>query len=142
MSAKRKHSGKACGPKNGGTYVAKAQAAWAPRPPDWVVVLARAADSSGLSQNALAEKIGVSSGATISSVLSHAYPGGYARIEARVRGALMQATVSCPVEGVIAKNRCADNQVMKPSAASPARAQFPFRCRTCPNAFQKEQNPC
>lgn len=139
-AGKRKHAGKAAGPKNGGTYLVKAQSAWAPKAPDWIVALARCADGPD-SLNAIGAKLGVSGGA-LSAVISHSYPGGYARIEVRVRGALMAATVNCPVEGEIARNRCADNQVSKPSSASPARAQFPFRCKTCPHAFQKEQSPC
>jgi len=133
---KRRHAGKAVGPKNGGTYLAKAQAAWMPTP-DWIVALARRADGTE-SLNAIGDKLGVSGGA-LSAVISHTYPGGYSRIEARVRGALMSATVTCPVEGEIARNRCADNQASKPSAASPARAQFPFRCKSCPNAFATKE---
>jgi hypothetical protein len=133
---KRAHAGRAAGPKNGGTYLAKAHAAWNPAP-DWIVALARRADGAE-SLNAIGGKLGVSGGA-LSAVLSRTYPGGYSRIEARVRGALMSATVTCPVEGEIARNRCADNQASKPSAASPARAQFPFRCKSCPNAFTAKE---
>jgi hypothetical protein len=129
----RKTSGQALGPKNGGSYVAKAKAAWNPLP-DWVAVLAREADGP-LSLNALAAKIGGFSGGTLSAVLSHSYPGRCDKIEARVRGALMSATITCPVEGEIGRDRCADHQQQKPSAASPARARFPFACKTCPNAF-------
>lgn len=132
----RKHAGQALGPKNGGSYVAKAQAAWSPLP-DWVLVLAQHADGS-LSLNKLGERVGVS-GATLSAVISHSYPGRYDKTEARVRGALMSATVECPVEGQIGRDRCAGNQQKKPSAASPMRARFPFACRLCPNAFSRSE---
>lgn len=141
---KRSHAGKSTGPKNGGTYLARAIEKWGSPPPDWIVALAGALDS-GLSQPTAGAKIGVSGGA-ISAVLSRSYAGRMDRVEARVRGALMQATVVCPVEGAIPKNRCADNQVLKPSAASPARARFPHACKGCPNAFkaavQEEQKSC
>jgi hypothetical protein len=137
MADRRAHAGHGIGPKAGGSYVAKARAAWAPNPPDWVLALAHEADGL-LSQRALGEKLGITGGA-LSAVISKKYPGGYARIEARVKGALMSATVACPVEGEIPRNRCADNQAKKPSAASPARARFPFACRTCPNAFTQKE---
>lgn len=137
---KRCHAGKATGPANGGTYLARAKERWGDPPPDWIVALANAADGKD-SQNAIGQKLGVSGG-VISAVLSRSYPGRMDRVEARVRGALMEATVVCPVEGTIPKNRCADNQVLKPSAASPARARFPHACKGCPNAFQKGENAC
>jgi hypothetical protein len=60
------------------------------------------------------------------------------RIEARVRGALMEATVVCPVEGTIPKNRCADNQALKPS---PRRRRAPVSrtpARAAPTPFKEQ----
>lgn len=134
--SKRVPAGKATGPKNGGTYLDKANAAWNPAP-DWILALAKRADGP-LSLNALGAQLGIGGGA-LSAIISRKYAGGYSRVEARVRGALMDATVTCPVEGEIARNRCLDNQVRKPSAASPAAARFPFACKSCPNTFKSKE---
>lgn len=120
------------GPKNGATYLSRARAAWSPLP-DWVEKLARAADALP-SQGVLARKLGCSASA-VSAVISNAYKGGLARIEKRVRGALMAETVGCPVLGEIASNDCATNQRAKFSAANPVRAQLARACKTCPNAL-------
>ena len=127
------HAAKPYGPTAGGTYVGKTEAAWG-EVPDWVMVLAQACDAA-VSMSAVARRLGYSA-AVLSQVLCNKYPGRYDRVEAKVRGVLMQAEVYCPGAGMtIARNQCADNQRRKPSSASPLAAKFPGACRGCPNAF-------
>jgi hypothetical protein len=121
------------GPANGGTYLDRARAAWKPAPPDWVETLAREADKAA-SQTELGKRLGVS-GAAVSATIGHNYAGRYDALEARVKGALMRATVECPVEGVIGRDRCAANQRHSPTAANPVRARLVAACKSCPNRF-------
>lgn len=60
--------------------------AWAPQPPNWVLVLALACDSA--SQTRVARRLGVST-ARVNQVLQRKYKGRYDRIEQRVREELM-----------------------------------------------------
>lgn len=132
------------GPKTGGTYRARAAERWHGDAPDWVMVLAQAADAyaaRGEGHNALGERLGMS-GSAVSSIIGHTYPGSLRVVEAKVRGLLMGATLDCPVQGTIARNVCAENQRMKFSTAHPERARLHRACKTCPNNFStaKELN--
>jgi hypothetical protein len=129
---------KSLGARDGTSYEERARDKWNGRPPAWVLVLAEEADrarAAGLSQGDLGRRLGLS-GSVISAIIGHTYPGRYDFAEAKVRGLLMRATVSCPVEGTIGRDRCAANQALKFSAANPARAKFPFVCRSCPNRIE------
>jgi hypothetical protein len=113
-------------------YVAKAGAAWKGALPDWVEQLAREANRTTAKK--AAQRIGYS-GAVVSHVLNNAYPGDIARVEAKVRGALMSATVMCPVVGEIGLDRCLDEQKMGNTGASSIRARLYRACRGgCPNS--------
>jgi hypothetical protein len=130
--------GKSLGARCGKSYVDRAQEKWNGRAPDWVIALAEEADrarATGKSQGDLGERLGLS-GSVISAIIGHTYPGRYDMAEAKVRGALMRATVTCPVEGVIGRDRCAGNQARKFSAANPSLAKFPHACRECPNRIE------
>lgn len=114
------------------SFRAKASACW-PEMPDWVVELACFADQGGL--KAAAARVGYSTSA-ISQVLSNSYGGNLDRFGDRVRGALMGATVTCPVDGEIARDACLDNQAT-PFCAAGSRAVALWRaCRSgdCPHA--------
>ena len=130
--------GKSLGARCGSSYADRAQLKWNGRAPDWVIALADEADrarASGKSQGDLGQRLGLS-GSVISAIIGHTYPGRYDAAEAKVRGALMHATVECPVEGTIGRDRCAANQARKPSTANPTLARFPFVCRSCPNRIE------
>jgi hypothetical protein len=113
-------------------FLAKAQGAWGAALPDWVRELAEEAMRN--SATAVARRIGYSP-AVISHVLAATYPGDLARVEAKVRGALMGATVVCPVLGEIGRDRCLDEQKMPFSAASSIRSKLYRACRSgCPHS--------
>lgn len=128
---------KVVGPKDGGTYIDRARKRWG-NVPDWVMVLATHADQlagAGSSQADLADRIGCKASA-VSAVIGKTYAGKYEHMEALVRGALMSATVECPLLGKIPRNDCAKNQKLPFSAASPERARLFRACRSgCPHAF-------
>ena len=126
---------KKTGPADGGTYAAKIKDRWPPRAPDWIVVLAQAADAEvgkGGNLGSLGSRLSVS-GSSLSAVLGNKYPGGLQRIEARVRGKLMSATVTCPVLGEIGRDACANNQERKFSAANPRLVRLATACPQCPH---------
>jgi hypothetical protein len=112
-------------------FIAKARAAWG-AVPDWVAALAREASRTSLKE--AAKRIGYS-GAVVSHVLNNAYPGDIARVEAKVRGALLSAVVMCPVVGEIGLDRCLDEQKMGNTGASSIRAKLYRACRGgCPHS--------
>lgn len=119
------------GPKDGGSYLSRARERWGEALPDWIEVLARAADSA-VSQSELGTRLGLPA-SSISAVIGNTYPGKTSAIEARVRGVLLKLRVDCPVMGAIARNVCMDLQKQPFSGASPARAKLYGACRKCPN---------
>lgn len=113
------------------SFAEKARAAYGEPVPDWIDELAGFADREGL---AGAEKrIGYSRSA-VSTVLSGKYAGDLGRVEDMVRGALMSATVMCPILGEIGRDRCLTEQKEPFRATSRHRAQLYHACKTCPNA--------
>lgn len=115
----------------------KAQMMWGMNTPDWIMILAEACDRE--SQSAVARKIGYS-GSAVSQVLSNSYQkGDIARFEQAVRGALMAATVRCPVMGELARNVCLSWQ-RKPFATTNAhRVRMHQACRSgCPFSLLKD----
>jgi hypothetical protein len=113
-------------------FLAKARAAWGTALPDWVEALANEANRTTAVKTA--QRIGYS-GAVLSHVFSKNYPGDIARVEAKVRGALMNATVTCPVVGEIGLDRCLTEQKMGNTGASSIRARIFRACRGgCPHS--------
>lgn len=111
-------------------FLAKARVAWGAALPGWVEVLAREANRTTSAK--AARRIGYS-GAVLSHLFSNNYPGDIERVEAKVRGALMSATVTCPVVGEIGLDRCRDEQRMGNTGASSIRAKLYRACRgSCP----------
>jgi hypothetical protein len=135
-----KRPAKSKGPKDGGTYLERARQRWGSALPDWVAVLARAADAEvakGGSLTSLGKRVGVL-GYRVSAVIGKTYPAGPAllRIEETVRGKLMGARVSCPALGMtIGRDQCAAFQSQRFSAASPASVRLARTCPDCPNAI-------
>ncbi|WP_245454058.1 transcriptional regulator [Aquabacter cavernae] len=115
-------------------FMARAQAAWG-TPPDWILALVSACQVD--SQAAVAKRLSVS-GSMLSGALGRRYPGDMAKLEARVRGALMGATVACPVLGEIGRDRCIDEQAKPFSTASSVAVRLNRACKDCPNRQRKD----
>lgn len=127
---------KKIGPANGGTYLDRATSSWGAKLPDWIKVLALALDAEvakGGNQRTLGDKITVSA-SSVSAVIGKTYPGNLNKIEGKVRGKLMSATVECPALGLtMSRADCVNNQALKKSAASPDRFKLARVCPICPN---------
>jgi len=106
---------------------ARAKATWG-EVPDWVQALAVACDRT--SQGVVAKQLGIS-GAVVNQAIGNAYKGRVDRIETRVRGELMRATVLCPVIGPISTRDCLDNQKRGFRATNPLRVKLSRTCPTC-----------
>lgn len=105
--------------------------AWGGNMPAWIEALARECDAT--SQARTADRLGLSD-STVNTVLKAKYPASTDRIEAIVRGKLMDATVPCPVLGELATDLCGEWQ--KKAAAFADTGQLRRRmyvaCRACP----------
>ncbi|MCA1909231.1 MAG: transcriptional regulator [Magnetospirillum sp.] len=117
-----------------GTATAKARAAWGDDLPDWIAKLAQAIDLS--SQNKVAERLDYSP-AALSQVINNRYKAPLTGIEQAVRGALMAATVACPIVGELAADTCLANQRAPYSPHNPSRIAFFTACRKCENRRDK-----
>ncbi|MBI1201463.1 MAG: transcriptional regulator [Rhodopseudomonas sp.] len=118
-------------------FVAKARTAWPGEPPAFVVVLAEEATRTSLA--ATAKRIGYTGG-LVSNIIANKYPAGFERIEAKVRGALMNECVMCPVLGEIGRDRCLDEQAMPRLATSSIRSKLWRACRNgCPHSRIKTE---
>lgn len=106
------------------------QRLWGAHPPEWIVTLAEACDRS--SQGKVADLLGVSS-TQINQALHNNYAGRMDKLEQRVRGELMKATVDCPVLGEISTRKCLDEQQRPFSSTNSLRLQLFRTCPTCPN---------
>lgn len=128
----RSRRGPASGQKTRTDYLTTVMVAWKGKAPDWVIELA--AEATRTSGVMAAKKIGYA-GAVVTQVCRNKYPGDLSRVEAKVRGALMGETVTCPVLGDIGRHRCLDEQKMPFSAASSIRAKLFRACRNgCPHS--------
>jgi hypothetical protein len=113
-------------------FLAKAKAAWGAALPDWVETLALEANRTTSAK--AARRIGYSGG-LLTGVFGKKYNGDLVRVEAKVRGALMSATVVCPVVGEIGLDRCLNEQKMGNTGASSIRARLYRGCRGgCPHS--------
>lgn len=99
---------------------------------DWLNVLRAACKRT--SQAKVAAQIGYSP-AVVNQVLKGAYTGNIDKVRAKIEGALMGATVECPVIGEIPRDRCVDHQNRRQFAATnPLRVQLHSACQECPNS--------
>lgn len=110
-------------------YVARAHAAWNPAP-DWVVAIAEEVAATSLRETA--KKLGYSP-SVVHEVIAATYRGDLGRVEHIARGALMGATVFCPVLDEIGRDRCRQEQSAPFRATNSTRAHLRRACRTCPN---------
>lgn len=114
-------------------FVDKALEAWGEPLADWILELAQLADVEGL--GGCAARINYSRSA-ISNVINNKYGNGdIGRVEAMVRGALLDETVGCPVLGDIGRDRCLQEQNEPFRATSAFRAHLYHACRSkCPHS--------
>ena len=122
-------------------FRAKAIAAWGAELPDWIDALV--SEATRTTAALAAKRIGYS-GAVLSHVFAGNYPGDMAKVEARVRGALLGLTVDCPVVGEIGRDRCLDEQAMGNTGASSIRSKLYRACRgACPHSRlpSRDQQP-
>jgi len=113
------------------TNLDRARKAWGSPAPDWVEVLAGECDRT--SQRAASNRIRYSSG-LVCNVLQAKYTGDLTAVEQAVRGALMSATVDCPVVGVVSAEACISHQRRGFSTASPQSARLSRACPACPHS--------
>jgi len=120
------------GNKSKTDFIDKADRAWGVDMPEWVEVVA--AEANRTSVTAVAKRIGRSD-ALVSNVIANKYPGDMAKVEQLVRGALMGATVDCPVLGEIGRHQCLAEQAKPFSATSSVRSRLYRTCRGgCPHS--------
>jgi DNA-binding transcriptional regulator YdaS (Cro superfamily) len=106
--------------------------------PKWLRVLHEACSVHG--QRRIAERLRVSQSA-LNQVLNGKYKAKLDKIEARVRGELMQETVLCPALAEISKRRCQDEQRRPFAATNPQRVAVYRACRSgCPLSMHTNPN--
>jgi DNA-binding transcriptional regulator YdaS (Cro superfamily) len=84
------------------------------------------------SQATAAAKIGYSP-SVVNQVLKGTYKGDLKSVQRAVEGALMGATVECPVIGELSRARCIEYQRAGFRATNPMRVALSRACPTCPN---------
>jgi hypothetical protein len=110
----------------------RARAAWGAGLPAWVEALAVEADATN--QARAARRIGYSA-AAISQTLSATYKGDLTAVQRAVEGALMAATVNCPILGTLGTDVCQQHQKAGFSSGNPLRIQLYSACRNgCPHS--------
>lgn len=108
-------------------FLANAREAYGDALPEWVEALAMEANRT--TGAAAGRRIGYS-GSVVTSVCKACYAGDIGAVEAKVRGALMGATLECPVLGEIGRDRCLDEQKKRHVATSAVRTALFHACRS------------
>lgn len=104
----------------------RAVAAWGPDLPEWVKVLAKSCDR--INQKQTGFLIGYTA-PVVNAVLKNKYKAGLKGVQTAVEGALMAATVDCPVVGELAANICLKYQKRRFAATNPERVKLYRACR-------------
>ncbi len=104
----------------------RARAAWGDDLPAWVEALARECDATN--QTRAAKRLGYSA-AAVSQTLTATYKGNLKAIQKAAEGALMAATVVCPVLGILGTDQCRSHQRAPFSSGNPLRIQLYRACR-------------
>ena len=114
------------------SVMGRVELGWGRDIPDWILTLAHEVDIT--SQRRVATRTGINA-TTINKVLANKYEASTARIEERIRGALMAKTVNCPVLGEIGAQRCISEQGKKLTFENPLRQRVYHACRGgCPHS--------
>ena len=112
------------------TNIEKAVAAWGDPLPDYVELLANAADLLG--QRGAGDKIGRSN-AVVSKIINRVYTGGsYEECAVIINAAFGGNKVDCPLYGEIAQASCVRNRRRKGHPINALQRQFAGACPTCP----------
>lgn len=108
-----------------------ARAAWTGGLPDWVETLA--IECGRTSQAQVARELDRSP-AVISQVLRNVYAAETGRIEERVRGVFLNATIDCPALGALPQQECQDWRAKAAEFAlgNSHRARMFRACNDCP----------
>lgn len=85
-----------------------------------------------LTQAAIAKRLGVSD-AAVSAALKGRYIGNVEALAERIRGELLNQTVSCPILGDITTRICQDERKKPLHTANPVRVQLWRACKVCPH---------
>jgi hypothetical protein len=118
------------------TCISQLDTDW-PDAPDWVRTLATACDEQG--QATVARELGVSA-TLVSQVRRGLYGrggrhGDLSKVEQRVRGRYLGATILCPVKGQISAAECLANQKLPLITTNRSRVALYQACRSgCPNS--------
>jgi len=114
-----------------GRNEAMAREAWG-EPPDWVLALARECDRTN--QTAAGARCGVN-GSAVNGLLRNRYAASTHRMEQRIRGALLGATIECPALGELPRDQCQTWQTKAERFVdtSSQRARMYRACRACPH---------
>jgi hypothetical protein len=112
---------------NAPSILERSRAAWGGTPPAWIEALALACDAA--TQNQVAQRIGYSP-TVVSQTLSNVYVGDLTAVQTAVEGALMGATVACPVLGSLGSDLCQQHQRAGFSSTNPLRIQLYRACRS------------
>jgi len=112
--------------KKPGQALASAKIAWGDALPEWVETLAIEVDTTS---TAKAAKVIGYSAAVPSLVVNNKYNGDLAGVEAAVRGALLNKTVNCPVDGEITSDKCGINQRSRLNTTAPRTIRLYQNCR-------------
>lgn len=118
-------------------HLIAARTAWGTDLPDWVEVLALECGRS--SQTAVSKVLGRST-AIVSQVLNRRYVADTARIEERIRGTFLNATLDCPAVGELPLQDCQDwrEKASNFAMGNPKRTQMYRACNKCPRHIVKE----
>jgi hypothetical protein len=114
---------------------------WGDEAPDWVVALAGLVDQ--IKQTPAGRTIGYSP-AVVNQVLGNRYAGDMAMVELKVRGALLNLTVDCPVLGEIGADLCLKHQARPLITSNAERIRLWQGCNgaggvVCPHSFKSKQ---
>jgi hypothetical protein len=113
-----------------------AKAAWGESIPEWVLRLAEECDKT--TQAAVSRVLDVSA-AMVNCALKNTYKGDLQRLEARVKGQYLRATVTCPVLGEVTLRQCQDEQAAPFTTANFLRVMLNRACRDCPHGKGAKQ---
>lgn len=104
----------------------------------WIEVLREACAKR--SQVAVARQLGYSA-PVVNQVLLGTYAGALDRVQAAVEGALMNASVDCPVLGDISRAACIAWQRKPFTPTNPLNVRMYAACRACPHSFLPQSAP-
>ncbi len=119
-------------------FLANAAAHFGDGLPDWIEALAKEANRT--SGAAAGKRCGFG-GSTVTQICNGSYGAAdWSAIETRVRGALMNEEVDCPVLGDIARDLCLDEQKKRHVGTSQQRTRLFHACRGgCPHSRLKKE---